>query len=190
SSTPPEADTVQKRGAPLGAQVAREDENITDLPSGVHPCTRSLPGCQVSLLGSPPSDGTTYTSLFPAYSPLKAIHFPSGEKCGLAVCPWKLVIRRAAPPARSTIHILFAYAKAIWVALTLGDRNSRVPVPLAATLFSLNNAMVVRIKVTNTRTKRYRKARWIFVDIVRLPDELEIDGMRKYVSRKPVWSKW
>src|SRR5579871_1341498 len=52
--------------------------------------------------------------------------FPSGEKCGLVVWPWKLVSRRAVPPARSTIHILFAYANAICVALTVGVRSMRV----------------------------------------------------------------
>src|SRR6185436_19702032 len=84
-STPPSAETVQKRGAPLGAQVARLEENRIDLPSGVQPSTRSAPGCHVSRFGSPPSAGTTYTSTLPAYSPLKAIHLPSGEKCGLVV---------------------------------------------------------------------------------------------------------
>src|SRR5436190_16404904 len=85
SSTPPSAGTVQNRGAPLGDQVAREDENMICRPSGVHPCTVSAPGCQVKRFGSPPSAATTYTSRLPAYSPLKAIHFPSGEKCGLEV---------------------------------------------------------------------------------------------------------
>src|SRR2546426_1095210 len=87
SSTPPAAGTVQKRGAPLGDQVARVDENMIDFPSAVQPWTRSAPGCHVKRFGSPPSAGTTYTSRLPAYSPLKAIHFPSGEKCGLDVCP-------------------------------------------------------------------------------------------------------
>ncbi len=34
---PPVAGTVQKRGAALGAHVARVDENTIDWPSGVHP---------------------------------------------------------------------------------------------------------------------------------------------------------
>src|SRR6185503_7095574 len=80
SSTPPVAGTVQNLGAPLGAHVARVEENSTDLPSGVQPSTMSAPGCQVSRCGSPPSAGTTYTSKLPAYSPLNAIHRPSGEK--------------------------------------------------------------------------------------------------------------
>ncbi len=58
-STPPSAGTVQKRGAAVGAQVARAEANITDLPSCVQPCTVSAPGCQVSRFGSPPSEGTT-----------------------------------------------------------------------------------------------------------------------------------
>src|SRR5512132_4281015 len=108
SSTPPSIETVQKRGAPLGDHVAREEENMIDLPSGIHPCTVSAPGCQVSRLGSPPSALTTYTSRLPAYSPLNAIHFPSGEKCGFEVCPGKLVIRRARPPARGTTQMFCA----------------------------------------------------------------------------------
>src|SRR5512138_158443 len=108
SSTPPPNGTVQNLGAPLGAQVARVEENSIDLPSGVHPSTISAPGCQVNRCGSPPSAETTYTSKLPAYSPLKAIHFPSGEKCGFAVCPWKLVSLLAAPPPRATTQMLFA----------------------------------------------------------------------------------
>src|SRR5688500_11557414 len=87
SSTPPSDETVQKRGALLGAHVARVDENRMDRPSGVQPSTMAEPGCHVKLFGSPPSLGTRYTSKLPAYSPLKAIHLPSGEKCGLTVCP-------------------------------------------------------------------------------------------------------
>src|SRR5215470_11827785 len=87
SSTPPSTGTVQKRGAPLGDQVARVDENMMALPSGVHPCTESAPGCHVKRFGSPPSADTTYTSRLPAYSPLKAIQLPSDEKCGFEVCP-------------------------------------------------------------------------------------------------------
>jgi hypothetical protein len=34
---PPSSGTVQNRAAPDGAQLAREDANITDLLSGVHP---------------------------------------------------------------------------------------------------------------------------------------------------------
>ena len=59
SSMPPSAGTVQNRGAPLGAHVAREVANITDFPSAVQPCTLSAPGCHVSRFGSPPSAGTT-----------------------------------------------------------------------------------------------------------------------------------
>src|SRR5262249_10671014 len=84
--------------------------------------------------GSPPSAATTYTSVLPAYSPLNAIQFPSGEKCGFEVWPWKLVSRRALPPARSTTQMLLAYANAICVALTVGVRNSRVGPPLASTV--------------------------------------------------------
>src|SRR5665213_4389242 len=71
--------------------------------------------------------------MFPAYSALKAIHVPSGEKCGFDVSPWKLVRRRAMPPARSTVQMLLAYANAIWVALTVGERSRRVCAPFAVT---------------------------------------------------------
>ncbi len=60
---------------------------MIDLPSGVQPCTVSLPGCQVNRFGSPPSAGTTYTSMLPAYSALKAIDLPSGEKRGFDDSP-------------------------------------------------------------------------------------------------------
>src|SRR5204862_7356479 len=123
SSGPPATGTVQKRGAGLGASEARPDVNTIALPSGVQPCTRSELGCHVSRLGSPPSAETTYTSRLPAYSPLNAIHLPSGENRGLLAWPWKLVSRRASPPARGTIQMFWAYANAIWVELTVGVRS-------------------------------------------------------------------
>ncbi len=86
-STPPAAGTVQNLAAALGAQLALPEEKRTAVPSAVQPCTVSAPGCQVRRLGSPPSAGTTYTSVLPAYSPLNAIERPSGEKCGFVVCP-------------------------------------------------------------------------------------------------------
>src|SRR5258708_38778503 len=116
ASTPPSTGTVQKRGAPLGVQVARVEEKRIDRPSGVQPCTVSAPGCQVKRFGSPPSAATMYTSKLPAYSPEKAIHFPSGEKRGFVVWPWKLVTRPATPPARGTTQRFCAYAKAMCVA--------------------------------------------------------------------------
>src|SRR5262245_16516974 len=123
SSGPPAAGTVQKRGAAAGAHVARPEANTIALPSGVQPCTRSGSGCHVSRRGSPPSAETTYTSALPAYSPLNAIHLPSGEKRGLLACPWKLVSRRASPPARGTIQRFWAYANAIALSLTVGERS-------------------------------------------------------------------
>src|SRR5262249_10293928 len=100
--------TVQNRGAAAGAQVARLEANTTDFPSAVQPWTTSGTGCHVSRRGSPPSAETTYTSRVPAYSPLNAIHLPSGEKRGLPAWPWKLVSRRASPPARGTIQTFWA----------------------------------------------------------------------------------
>src|SRR5258708_39825341 len=90
SSTPPCAGTVQKRGAPLGAAVARPEAKTMDVPSGVQPCTLSAPGCHVRRFGSPPSAGTAETATLPAYSPLEGIHLPSGGKCGFVVWPWQV----------------------------------------------------------------------------------------------------
>ena len=64
--------------------------------------------------------------MLPLYSALNAIDLPSGENFGLVVAPWKLVSRRARPPARSTVQMLLAYANAMCVALTVGVRRSRV----------------------------------------------------------------
>src|SRR5262249_19989356 len=108
SSDPPATGTVQNLGAPVGAQVARVEANTIDLPSGVQPSTTSGLGCQVSRFGSPPSADTTYTSRLPSYSSLNATQRPSGEKRGLPARPWKLVSRRASPPARGTIQMFWA----------------------------------------------------------------------------------
>src|SRR6478752_6927981 len=116
SSMPPSSGTVKKRGWPEGA-LSRPEVNTMRFPSGVHPSTRSAPGCQVSLFGCPPSAGTRYTFVFPLYSALNATHLPSGDRYGFCVCPPKLVNRLAAPPARGTIQMLFAYAKVIAVEL-------------------------------------------------------------------------
>src|SRR4051812_42068371 len=110
--TPPSMGTVKKRGCPEGA-LSRPEENTIRFPSGVHPSTRSAPGCQVSRFGCPPSEGTRYTFVFPLYSALNATHLPSGDRCGCSVCPPKLVSRLADPPARGTIQMLFAYANEI-----------------------------------------------------------------------------
>src|SRR6185369_12226423 len=107
-SGPPVTGTVQNRGAAAGASVARPEANTIDLPSGVQPSTTSGLGCHVSRLGSPPSAETTYTSALPAYSPLNAMRLPSGENLGLLAWPWKLVSRRASPPARGTIQMFWA----------------------------------------------------------------------------------
>jgi hypothetical protein len=49
-----------------------------------------------------------YTSVLPPYSALNAISEPSGENFGFEVRPWKLVMRRAFPPARSTVQMFCA----------------------------------------------------------------------------------
>src|SRR5258708_40199730 len=80
SSTPHCAGTVQKRGAPLGAAVARPEAKTMDVPSGVQPCTLAAPGCHVRRFGPPPSAGAPETSPLAGYSPLDASHLPSGEE--------------------------------------------------------------------------------------------------------------
>src|SRR5262249_38096160 len=92
----------------------------TRLPSGVHPLTRSAPGWYVSRLGTPPAAGTTYTSVLPSYSPVKAIIVPSGEKIGLVSTPIPVVRRLASPPARSAIHRSRAELKTTLEPLTVG----------------------------------------------------------------------
>jgi hypothetical protein len=44
--------------------------------------------------------------VLPLYAALKAMVRPSGENFGFVVVPWKLVSRRAVPPARSTSQML------------------------------------------------------------------------------------
>ena len=61
---------------------ARLLSKYTYFESCDHPDGVSLPSCHVSLLTSPPSTGTIYTSLFPFTSDENAIYFPSGETFG------------------------------------------------------------------------------------------------------------
>src|SRR3974390_714893 len=53
SSTPPSAGTVNI--SPKRENAVRGEPKMMRLPSGVQPMTRSAAGCQVSLLGTPPS---------------------------------------------------------------------------------------------------------------------------------------
>ncbi len=94
--------------------------NRTLALSGVQPTTWSGPGCHVSRLGSPPSAGTTKTSWLPSYSPVKAIHFPSGEKRGKYSVPGWDVRRRAMPPASPTTQRSSSAAKTMRVPLMSG----------------------------------------------------------------------
>src|SRR4051794_1221069 len=91
--TPPLTGTVNIRG--LSVFESMELLNSTDLPSGVHPRTRSASGCAVRRLGTPPAACTTKTSVLPSYCPLKATIDPSGEKHGLDSTPAALVRRCA-----------------------------------------------------------------------------------------------
>src|SRR5262252_289158 len=158
SSGPPATGTVQKRGAAAGAHVARPEADTIDFPSGVQPSTTSGPGCHVSRRGSPPSAETTYTSRLPAYSPLNASHLPSGEKRGLLACPWKLVSRRASPPARGTIQMFCAYANAICVALTVGER-SIIVWPAVFSAATGADADATRVAASSSRSVNVRAGR-------------------------------
>ena len=55
---PPLTGTV-KSCVYLPVKTARAEVNITADPSGVKLCATSGPGCQVSLVGTPPVTGTT-----------------------------------------------------------------------------------------------------------------------------------
>jgi hypothetical protein len=65
--------------------------------------------------------------LFPDLLELKAIHFPSGEKCGLLSTAGVLVILTVFSLPRSVTHISPPYVKDICVELIVGWRNSLVP---------------------------------------------------------------
>ena len=75
------------------------------VPSGVHASASSLPTCHVSCRGSPPVDGTRYTSLLPFRLDVNAIHLPSGEKRGEKSRAKCAVIRRGLLPSASTIQM-------------------------------------------------------------------------------------
>src|SRR2546426_12742500 len=83
SSTPPAAGTVQKRGAPLGDQVARVDENMIDFPSAVQPWARAAPGCHAKRFGSPPSARATDKPRYPPIIPSDETPFTGGRKEGM-----------------------------------------------------------------------------------------------------------
>ena len=112
SSIPPFLDILKKRDSFVGTFSLVEVKR-TCCPSGVHPVTRSGPGCQVSRFGSPPSTGMTYTSVFPSYWAVNAIHFPSGEKWGRFSAPSLLVNLMASPPFLPTLQRSLAWTKTI-----------------------------------------------------------------------------
>src|SRR5215212_6201391 len=80
SGQPPSTPTVYKRAK--SAYDSREDRNRTRLLLGIQLTATSAPGWKVKRRGSPPSAGMMKTSTLPSYCPVKAIHFPSGEKIG------------------------------------------------------------------------------------------------------------
>src|SRR5690242_6382805 len=85
------------------------------------------------------------STLFPYTTLFRAIHFPSGEKYGFIASPGKLVRRTADPPARGTTQMLPAYANAICVALSVGERSIRVvPVVAVAACAGAENAPATR----------------------------------------------
>ncbi len=95
-------------------QARRWARKTTFRLSGVQPRTRlSTPPrggsgptsfWKVSWRGSPPSIGITWTCGVPPYSPVKAIHLPSGEILGKSSSPSSEVRRRAVPPSAPTVQ--------------------------------------------------------------------------------------
>jgi len=108
-----------------GVLEAIAEQIITDLLSGVQPMAVSYPGWAVSRLGTPPSAGMTNASRLWSYSPVNAIHFPSGENLGLLSDPGFEVRRAALPPDRGTDQRSPANSKTIVVALMVGERIRR-----------------------------------------------------------------
>src|SRR5208283_4682693 len=56
--------------------------------------------------------------------PVKAIHWPSGEKCGPRLMPGPAVRRMALPPSRLTFQRSLPYMNAMSVRLKVGWRSS------------------------------------------------------------------
>src|SRR6516162_7680735 len=136
SGVPPSTGTVYNRSK--SAYASRDVLNTIFFPSGVQPTTTSEPGCQVILLGVPPSAGITYTSAFPSYSPVKAIDFPSGENEGWLSCP-PVVNCRASPPDRGTLQTYPPQTNATSVFEIVGCCNSKGVSATAATHATSNN---------------------------------------------------
>src|SRR5277367_3679566 len=120
---PPAAGTVKRARVPLG-KLSRGDAKRIFLPSGVHPAAMSGPSWKVTRRGVPPFAEIMYTFSFPSYSPVKAIHWPSGEKCGPRLMPGPAVRRTASPPSRLTFQRSLPYMKATSVRLRVGWRSS------------------------------------------------------------------
>src|SRR5271154_1413588 len=120
---PPAAGTVKRARVPLG-KLSRGDAKRIFLPSGVHPAAISGPSWKVTRRGVPPFAEIMYTFSFPSYSPVKAIHWPSGEKCGPRLMPGPAVRRTASPPSRLTFQRSVPYMNAMSVRLKVGWRSS------------------------------------------------------------------
>src|SRR5207248_10519042 len=118
SGTPPSRETVYSRLK--SAYDSRPERNKIFFPSGVHPTATSSAGCHVNRFGSPPAAGTTYISALPSYSPVNAIHFPSGENTGFVSCP-PVVNWCASPPSRGTLHKYPPYRNTISVLLIVSN---------------------------------------------------------------------
>src|ERR1051326_4548240 len=115
----------------MAGAVFRVEANSTSFPSGDQPRAWSAAGCQVSLRGSPPSAGITYTSGLPLRLDVKATQRPSGESWGSLSTAGVLVSRFASPPSRGAIQRSPPYSKAMLVALRVGCRRRRVPCAVA-----------------------------------------------------------
>jgi hypothetical protein len=80
----------------------------------------------VRRFGTPPSAGTTNTSVLPSYCAEKAISFPSGENAGRASMPSSVVSRRTSVPSSFATHRSSAYTNATCVPLVAGWASRRV----------------------------------------------------------------
>src|SRR5574337_108134 len=144
--------------------VVRRDRNTMFLLSGVQ-VTTMLSGPQrsgasgttsewkVRRLASPPDAGITYTSVLPRYWPVKAIHFPSGEKRGMMSKPGSVVSRWAVPPARFTSQRLPCASNTTLSPWSVGKRIS-VLLACAALAPNANSS-----KAGNSRTERGKQLR-------------------------------
>src|SRR5262245_28249690 len=98
-------------GPSAGAGPTRETKARRAL-SGAQAGAETPCGRSVSLTGSPPSAGITWSWAFDlvSRSERKASHAPSGDQWGAVSRPGPVVKRRGSPPALSTVQMLERYS--------------------------------------------------------------------------------